>query len=250
MPFCLVKGGPSDGEIIYLTVPDLYQSKQSVVKKECVKYIETEAGKFFQIPNEKTRSILIAGPAGSGKSTYVMNYATMWKKLNPESRIVLFSKIVDDPSLEGLEVQRVYLTEDLVKSPLEIEDVKENTMVIFDDCDALSSKNLANSIYQFQMQLLELGRHYNIQVVITSHLIVGTRSQLQARTILNEMNCLTVFPGSGSAAQIKFALTKYFGMTTKQIRAIQDLKSRWVTLVKVYPQFVISEHECIFVSEL
>lgn len=256
VPFILVKGGKADGEIIYMQYEDEEKGskKPSVIKKETIKQIECDApSTFYQIPNDKTRCLLIAGPSGSGKSTYVKNYASMYKKLNPDAKIYLFSRVNDDPSLDGLEVTRVYLSEDLVSCPLEVEEVAgdgNGAMCIFDDCDALSSKKLTDAIYAFQIQLLEVGRHMNVQVLITSHLIIGAKSQAQARTILNEHCSLTVFPGSGSAAQISFALGKYYGMTKKQINKIINMKSRWVTLIKIYPQFVISSHECIFVSEL
>lgn len=251
VPFIFVRGGEADGEIIYVDLEDTRgQGKPSVIKKKIEKKITCNDGTFFQIPNERTRCLLIAGPSGSGKSSYVKNYASMYKKLNPESTIYLFSRVEDDPSLEGLEVKRVFLSEDLVTCPLEIEECKPGSMVIFDDCDACSSKKLTDSIYKFQIQLMELGRHMDIQVVITSHLIIGAKSQVQARTILNEHASLTIFPGSGSAAQISFALGKYYGMTKKQINKILNMDSRWVTLIKVYPQFVISAHECTFVSEL
>lgn len=251
IPFILVRGGKADGEIIYVDLEDSRgQGKPSVIKREAIKEIGCEDGNFFQIPNEKTRCLLVAGPSGSGKSTYVKNYASMWKKLRPEAKIYLISRVENDPSLDGLEVQRVFLSEDLVTCPLEVEECQPGSMVIFDDCDAMSSKKLTDAIYKFQIQLLEIGRHMDIQVVITSHLIIGAKSQAQARTILNEHQSLTIFPGSGSAAQISFALGKYYGMTKKQINKILNMDSRWVTLIKVYPQFVISSHECIFVSEL
>ena len=250
-PFILVRGGKSDGEIIYVsTGNEEEKGKKSILKKEALKKITSEKGKLYQIPNDKIRVVYITGPSGSGKSTKVKDYASMYKKLHPEAEIFLFSRLNHDISLEGLDVRRVFLSEELVENPLEIEEVKENSMVIFDDCDAISNKKLSDSIYKFQMQLLELGRHMNIQVVMTSHLIIGAKSQAQARTILNEMQSLTVFPGSGSASQISYVAGKYFGMTKKQITKLLTMDSRAVTIIKTYPQFVIAEHEACFVSEL
>jgi len=250
-PFILVRGGKSDGEIIYVSKGNEEdKGKKSVIKKDALKSLHCEKGKFFQIPNNEVRVVYITGPSGSGKSTKVKDYASMYNKLYPEATIYLFSRLDHDTSLEGLPVRRIHLSEDLVTNPLEIEEVKENSMVIFDDCDAISNKKLSDSIYQFQIQLLELGRHMNIQVVMTSHLIIGAKSQAQARTILNEMQSLTVFPGSGSASQISYVLGKYFGMTKKQITKLLAMDSRSVTIIKTYPQFVIAEHEAIFVSQL
>jgi energy-coupling factor transporter ATP-binding protein EcfA2 len=253
IPFALVKGGQADGEIVYMRYEDENQ-KRSLVNQEPIKHYIVDDGKFFQIPNEKTRCVLVAGPSGSGKSTWVRNYASMYKTIYPDAKIWLFSRKDYDPSLDGLELTRIILSDDLVANPLEIEEVSRaspgGSMVIFDDCDCVTSNQLSKSIFAFQMQLLELGRQWNIQVVIAQHLIIGVKSQQQARVILNEMGSLVVFPGAGSANQISYALTKYYGLTKKQINLLMNMKTRSLSIIKMYPQFVIAEHELKFISEL
>ena len=248
IPICEVVGGKADGEIIFVAEED-NNPKKTVIKRDPIRIIDCDDGKFSQLPNDKIRCVYIAGPSGSGKSTYVREYAKRYKKLFPKSKCFLLSRVDDDPSLDGFDYKGVVLGADLKENPLQIEEVTPDSMVIFDDIDAISNKKLLDSLIKFQSQILEMGRHMNIQCVITSHLIIGN-ARAQARTILNELHSLTVFPGSGSAAQISYALTKYFGLTKKQINKILAMNSRWVTLVKIYPQFVISEHQCIFVSNL
>jgi hypothetical protein len=59
---------------------------------------------------------------------------------------------------------------------------------------------------------------------------------------MNEMQSMTVFPKSGSAQQIKYALKTYFGLDKNQIENIINLPSRWVTIFKGFPQTVMYEN--------
>src|SRR5208337_3313732 len=104
----------------------------------------------------------------------------------------------------------VLLSETLIKNPLQIEEVQDNSLIVFDDIDTISNPELLDSLINFQAQLMEIGRHKNIKVFITSHLANGIKMK-QGRIIMNEMQSFTFFPGSGSFHQIKHCLTKYFG---------------------------------------
>jgi hypothetical protein len=86
--------------------------------------------------------------------------------------------------------------------------------------------------------IMEIGRKLNIWLVITNHLVIPNEKKM-ARTIMNEMHSMTVFPKSGSAQQIRYALKTYFGLTNKQIDEIIKMPSRWITVYKSYPQYVL-----------
>lgn len=246
VPVCVVKGGSADKEIIFLQGT----KSDEVIKGKTIRKISVEDGKFEQVPSEEVRVLYIAGPSGSGKSTYVVNYAQKYLNLYPDSKVILFSRVESDPAFDNLEHKRIVLSEDLVENPLQLEEVTPGALVIFDDVDTISNTALLKSIQNFELQCLEMGRHKGVKCVITSHLINGN-CRKQTRTILNEQQSLTVFPGSGSFAQIKYVLERYYGLTSKQIKKIQrDIDSRWVTILKAYPQVLLSEHECVFLSEL
>lgn len=241
----IVRGGESNGEIIFLA-DDVDRGRSRVVKQRPVRIISVYDGIFEQAPTERT--YLIAGMAGSGKSTYVSKLVKNFQKMHHGCKIFLFSRIDDDPAFEGINFKRIPLTDDLIDNPLDIKEVVENSLIVFDDIDTLQGK-LLDSVYNFIMQLLELGRHKNVKVLITSHLIIGHAKKL-ARTILNELQSLTIFPQSGSVQQITHALKTYFGFNNKQIEKVLSYESRWVTIIKKYPSIVISEHKCIFVSQI
>lgn len=246
IPVCVVKGGKGDGEIIFVTEDE---KKHKVVKGKPIRYIEVRDGIFQQMPSDEVRIIYIAGPSGSGKSTYAADYAFLFQKIYPENKIILFSRVGSDPALEGLSYKRVVLTDDLVENPLQIEEVEEGSLVIFDDIDTISNDQLRKSLFNFQGQILEIGRHRNVKCIITGHLINGNDKK-QTRTIMNEAHSVTLFPKSGSQYHMKYYLKQYFGLSTAQIRKLLSMESRWITLFKLYPQIVLTQHEGIFVSIL
>ncbi len=200
-------------------------------------------GLFDQIPNEEVRIIYIAGPSGSGKSTYAGHYIRNYKKIFPKAKVIVFSRLGEDEALDDIKgLHRVTIDEGLIEEPIDItEEVEPNSIILFDDIDTIQNKKLQLAVNKLKQDILEIGRHMAIACVITSHLI-NPNERAAARTLLNEMQTLTVFPKSGSAYQIKYALKQYFGLSPKQIDQILAIPSRWVTLFKNYPQIVLSEH--------
>ena len=84
--------------------------------------------------------------------------------------------------------------------------------------------------------LLEVGRHENINVVIVSHLATNYK---MSRITLNESNLMVFFPKSGSTQQIMYVLKGYCGLGKKDIEKIMNLPSRWVCLSRRYPMFCV-----------
>jgi adenosyl cobinamide kinase/adenosyl cobinamide phosphate guanylyltransferase len=264
----LIRGGVDDGEIVFIdTSPDcqcedcnLKRCKKAPCCSGCCyhnegggrlesKDLETD-GTFEMVPNETDRIIYIAGPSGSGKSTFAGKYIEKYRRLHPEAPFFVFSRLPDDPAIDHLEPHRVALDDELVETPIEItEEVVPGTVILFDDTDTLQNKKIQTAVNKIKADIMEIGRHLDIKCVITSHL-VNANDRATTRTTLNELNTLTVFPHAGSAYQIGYCLKQYFGFSAKQIKALLDLPSRWVTIFKNYPNIVLSEKRCLLASEL
>ena len=248
-PICRVRGGESDGEIIFLQGEE--KKTKSVVKREPIRIItvEDEVGKLEQLPSDRIRCLYLAGPAGSGKSTYVSKYVKYFLQLNPNSKLFLFSRVKDDPAFIDIPFQRVILDETIAQNPIQLEEVAKDSLVVFDDIDTISDATLLKSVLNFQAQLLEMGRHLNVKTIITSHLI-NSNIRSQARTVLNEMQSFTFFPQSGSLYAINYCLKHYFGFSPTQIKKLLKIESRYITIIKNYPQIILAEQELLFVSVL
>jgi GTPase SAR1 family protein len=198
-------------------------------------------GKFEQIPStSQERDILyITGPSGSGKSYYTSRYIKNYKKAHKDHPVYLFSPVPDDKKLDDLKVKRVKIDDSLISDPIKPSDLKES-LVIFDDIDCITQKGLRDALYNLLNQILEVGRHTKTSCVITNHLPTNGKD---TRRILNESHSITYFPASGSKRQINNLLENYIGMDTKDIKKAKNLGSRWVTIFKNYPQFVMTEKD-------
>lgn len=224
---------------------DLQEGKvKKGILKEAKKYVKQRKnrditifdGEIQPIPRIDSREcIYIAGPSGSGKSTYTANYAKEYMRIFPKNRVIVFSRVERDEVLDKLHPTRILINEELIEDPIDPSELS-NSLVIFDDTDTIPDKILKTAITNLKNDLLETGRHEDIYVAITSHLISNYR---ETRTVLNEAHSITLFPAGGSTYSIKYVLKNYGGMNPAEIQKVITLPSRWITLKKTYPQAII-----------
>lgn len=149
-----------------------------------------------QHPEPFDRSILLIGPSGAGKS-YLAKQILMHDVRKRD--VYLFSKIRDDPSLIELTMQGeksrlkqvpLFEEKDFTKLPVEADLV--GAIVFFDDIDAFSGDR-AEFLRNYRDSLLEAGRHKNITVISTSHILMNYN---KSRVTLNESEWVLLFPPS------------------------------------------------------
>ena len=197
---------------------------------------------YFQLlPNPKTeRQILyIAGCSGSGKSYFTKLYLQEYKKQFPNNKIYMFSSIGQDPSLDGVKIDYIGIAPELLEDSLTAEDFKDS-MVIFDDCEAIDNKQLRNECIRILNSILTTGRHYNVSCILTYHEICAG---LATKKILNECHSITWFPKTLGTRSMKYLCDQYLGMDKEEIKRIKKLKTRAVSVVKGYPKVVVSQKQ-------
>lgn len=200
------------------------------------------ADKLQPCPRLDTRECLyVAGKSGSGKSTYTAAYARAYMTFFPKNRVILFSRVSEDPALDPLDPIRVSLDDPEILQICTTEFLA-NSLCIFDDCDTLPKAQRAR-IDELKEDILQTGRHHAIYIVITSHNITDFH---KTRLVLNECTSITVFPKKGSHDQIQHALHKYMGVPMPVIKKILRLQSHWITVGNHAPQFVFHEHGAFF----
>lgn len=190
------------------------------------------------------RSIyFICGPSGSGKSTYAINLIKDYMKIFPDCEFYLFSRTdgKNDNAFAGVKINQIKTDETLLNNPIDIEkEVGNRSILFFDDCGTIKNDEVKKYVEKLMCDVMEIGRKLHINIIITNHLI-NPNDRKFGRTCLNELQFLTFFPRSGSTYQITYCLKLYFGLSKKQIDAILNLPSRWVTISKKYPMCVIHE---------
>lgn len=195
------------------------------------------------IPDKNTeRSVLyVTGQSGSGKSYYCKNYIEQYHKMYPKNEVFMFSSLADDATLDKLKyMKRIKIKEQpFLNAELETSDFSKS-LCIFDDCDVISNKEIKLKVFKLLNAFLETGRHFNISVIFTSH---NATMGLDTKRILNECHSITLYPRNLGGKTSKYLLDGYLGLDKEQIKKLKKVNSRWVTILKTYPQMCISERE-------
>lgn len=251
----LSKGIPiaKDGrDLIYLyTDDDNDKNRDSDESYESEESEEDDLGTEYEsedklaplIDMENRDVIYLGGPAGSGKSTTAVNMIKDFLKVYPNYPFYLFSRThySTDPAFSGMRVNQVMVDQNLIDTPIDItKELTDGCIVLFDDTNTIQDDKVKKAVNKLLNDVLECGRRLKIWTVVTNHLIIPNERK-EARTILNEMKKLVVFPKSGSSQQITYALKQYFGLGKNQMAEILQLPSRWVLISKSYPMYVMHE---------
>lgn len=217
--------------------------------EDFLKEIKCKDNEHLQhIPNKSNeRDILyITGASGSGKSYYMNKYIQEYTKKHKKNKIYLFSSIDDDTSIKSTTIKRIKLNEGFINAELTASDFKDS-LVLFDDTDVISNKNVLKKVNNILNVILQTGRHFNTSVIYTSHTACnGT----QTKVILNEAHSITIFPSGLGGRSMKYLLDSYFGLDKDQIKKIKKLNSRWVTIMKTYPMIVMYEKGAYILNDI
>ena len=233
-----IQGGKRDKHVIYLAEP-------SDTVKNGYDEIKLDDGALMQpLPNKKiVEKVYVSGASGSGKSVFTGKWLKQLHKMYPDMPMYLFSPVQEDKALDHLPVERVDMDMHLLQNPFSIEEL-EDSVVIFDDCCSIKEPAMKKYISWLRDNLLIRGRHTNTRLVYISHLI---SNYSDTRNLLNESTSVTVYPRSGSGTfQIKKYLEVQCGLDKSEIKRFINLPSRWVTIYRSYPQFVVHEKGCYF----
>lgn len=209
-------------------------------KKQMKEFTVHDDGVIIPFPKFTTAERhYIAGPSGSGKSYFISKFLSEYKKINPVSKIYLISDVDEDEVLDKLNVIRIDINSLVDGSdPIKPDDLRDS-IVIFDDIDSIRDKEISKEVCSLRDSLLRRGRHENINVIVTYHLLTNYKD---TRIILNEVHSITIFPRSGSTYGITRLLKYYVGLDKNQIQKIFSLPTRSVTIYKHYPMYVIYDH--------
>jgi hypothetical protein len=245
---CQIDGGKCNGKIVCYTDTNSNDDNMNLFKE--FSHLELNGdSKFSPYPDKtKERNVIACfGPSGSGKSWYIKLFLKAYKKEFPRNEIYMFSKLKDDRSLDDVGgIKRVKIDDDLLDDPLETDDFRDSC-VIMDDTDALLNKHHKRAVDDLKNSILETGRHTNSTLLITSHLAC---KGLETRTVLNESHQITIYLSSGSSYD--YLLTNYLGFSRKQIINLKSFaeNSRWVTIVRGFPQIIYTEKSIMLLKDL
>jgi hypothetical protein len=206
--------------------------------------IRLRNGKLIPLPDKKTvEKLYISGPSGSGKSTFASMWLGEYLKMYKDDPVYVFSSVGYDAALDKYDVIRVPL--DASVAQLQPQDFAES-VTIWDDIDTITNAKVRKAVCALRDEILEIGRHYEIRMLCTSHIIANYAS---TRRLLNEATSVTFFPSAGSTFHIKRFLQHYGGLSKSQIDRILSLPSRWIVLYKTFPMLILYSKGCYMLCE-
>lgn len=230
----LISQDPPDDKVLLQVYLDAIKNIQDATKAE----IRIKGGKLIPLPNrDVVEKIYVSAPSGAGKSTWCGNWIKEYKRMWRDNEFFVFSTIQEDKALDKYDPERVPLDLGLIQDPIDPEELADS-VVVFDDVDALQNVQIRKYVCGLRDWLLECGRHYKTRMLCTSHLIMNYAS---TRRLLNEATAVVIFPKGGSSYHMKQYLQKYAGLEKRQIKRILKLPSRWVRLERTYPMYVMYE---------
>lgn len=225
--------------------------------------VDPEVGEFQVIPkkvNLKTKTdmrrdiLYMTGPSGSGKTTAAAKFAKEYHVMYPDNKICFISTINDNKDIIKLDpifinIRDPYLIEQnwfgpdklrLIDNPdaADIDQTSQfqDTLVIYDDLESISDKELAKSIRELQDQILNIGRHFRVSCVICKHLACEYN---KTRQILLESDFITIFPRKSTPKNLVYLLNKHLGFDNKTINMIINSDSPSVCISSKYPHAII-----------
>lgn len=210
-----------------------------------------ENQKFQILPtnqiNSQPDAIYISGGAGLGKSFWVAQYLTEFKKLYKNKKVFLFSRKKEDKLLDKLIDKRIDCSK-ILDLELNADDF-QGQCVIFDDTDTLPNSKkepIKDLIYKLIEDILEVGRSLGITVIMTSHIIANGN---ESKRILNRSNKIVLFK-KGLNKNANYFLSEYMGFPSRMIKKIKSLDTRAICILKAVHPYLIMGDRHLFQIEL
>lgn len=181
--------------------------------------------------------VYVSARRGAGKSTFCNTYIHNYVKAT-DGRVFLISRLEEDESIKLPERGLRIPINELVS--LDMSDLKDSLMVFDDINDAKLTKQQSNFLNKFIIDVIENSRHFNISVIITSHMMANYK---QTRPFLYESSAVVVYPQFSNLSQIEKVMKNYYSMSDAQIQNIFNSSSRWVFINTITPKYVMTKNE-------
>lgn len=205
--------------------------------------------KFQVVPikkgNERQRtSIFIAGPAGSGKTKWGIDFMKEYQKEFPDNLCIIITPDTEDETIqenmfEGLKILDIDDEEFMDPEALDITMFRD-CIVYVDDNEYLEG-DLKKRVKSIKKRLRGIGRHYNCSLIESGHELNGG---VKTKKSIQTSDYVTAFPMAESSYSLQYFLKKHLGDRKGILYDIivKKSNSRWVTFKISFPQIIITSN--------
>ena len=198
--------------------------------------------RYFQFAGNWPNRILISGSTLCGKSYFASMIVRSYKKQYKDNDVFIFSNLDEDPVLDRYKPHRIELDESLIEDPIELSELHDS-LVIFDDIDSLTNKDVRKAVNELRDQVFSTGRHHQIACITTSQILL---KGAESKSSLENTNLVVLFPVA-SRGQVHAYLKDKLYFDKHIIDKISRLRSRWICIHKACPMFVLYENGFFFI---
>lgn len=185
--------------------------------------------------------MFICGPSGCGKSTYASWIIDDYKRKYPRNKFYLFSVKEKDPALDKYKPIRIVCDEKLIEDPIEVKELT-HSLVLFDDIDQFGNQKISKQLNKLRDNVMSTGRSMDIACISTRQVMLGGHETVNTLTNTHQV----VFFGNGGGKQHGFDfLTTKMRVKKKDADKYVNLPSRFVTVNRVVPLYILHENGCI-----
>jgi hypothetical protein len=221
--------------------PYIKKFKKKIKELENQKVTKIKGNNFFPLPlyNREECQIshlVISAQQGCGKSYFASQYIELYNLKFPNNDIYIISKKDKDEAFDKFNFIKRIKLEDFLECELNTGDLS-NALVVFDDIEQISDKEIKKKVYQLKDDLSETGRSSQIYIISINHLPLSGKS---TKTDNNELTAAVVFPAS-TKYHSRNLLEKYVGISKEDTNKILNINTRWVYINKNIPTYIITK---------
>jgi hypothetical protein len=239
----LNNGAEKEGEIYYIDDDELPEGTKPLLK---IRINDRDKSFFPAITDfastKQTDHIMVSGPTGTGKSTWIADYIKHFRRKYPKAQVLLFSSKTTDETLDKIKyIERVKIDDDMLSNPYTLEEIaalSKPLLTIFDDVEDFPNKKLNNEIARLRDEIIRNGRSYGLYCIYVSHDPCNYRS---TKSQLFEANKCVIFPRRAGVGTYDYLLDKKLHIGKKNIELVKTLKSNFVVINKSVPQTIIAD---------
>lgn len=195
------------------------------------------------IIEESSYRIFVSGLSGSGKSYYISEFLKFNKPKAKGAGIFLFSPVHNDKAMESIKnlihIDLDWFADEFERE-LEIDDIPDGSIVIFDDVESFNPVK-KKTYLALRDIFLERGRHKNISTITVSHNAMNGNT---TKASIRESQYWILFPKFNSR-DTKNILITYGGLNNNEIDKIMKMKTRGLMYKKTVPKYCVGQHDII-----
>jgi len=165
----------------------------------------------------------------------------------PKNKIYLFSPNIEDESFKDIYkfINCIQLNDEIINDGINIDEFK-NSLVIFDDFEAINSK-YKKFVVELMSQMLTVGRKLFISLCIVKHV---SNSGKDTQLLNLECTQVVLFPYFLNKRNLEYLCMNYLGLSKDDINTFLNWKTRPITVIKGYPKVVLGEKNAMIIKQM